>query len=344
MALKRSRSAEFPVYADEPDMHIIVAAQSQPLVAHYSVLRQFSTCVRDLPRISERGEPIVWDLQQLVLEGDSAPVSAEVVQRWLDLVYSRVDAARRVRRITDLDEARPLLSFADAIGASQVLIDDIGRRLADNPDLSFAVKAGEGQQQLTVKLALGSVHYIRGTDKALCSCGNPSAKVISEGQEFAPHAPAFPSAVCSALESWLHLAGRLGMVPLCRALLDFIKAQLIASAVSLVLPAYDRIFSRRVLECMPRELLYEALVRDGLTDRPAEVKVEAKGATVTFTSPVAAIWMAKAVGEAQSMDLEGRIMTAGFAQYVHTVMGGPAPGAAPGIVKGIMAKALQDTD
>ncbi len=327
-------------------MHILISGAEQPQPAHYHVLRQYSTNVRDLPRDGASREPLVWDLRDLVLEGETSPVKADTVQRWLDLVYCRVDAARRVRRITDLDEARPLLTFADAVGASQVLIDDIGRRLADNPDLSFAVKAGEGQQQLTVKLALSSLYYIHAGVEALWISCLPSERVVCRAQDFAPHVAAFPSAVCSALESWLHLAGRLRMVPLCRALMGFVKLQRIPAELSIVLPAFSSIFSRRVLECMPRELLYEALVRDSLIDNPAGVAVEAEAAVVTVCTTAAASWFCKTVDQTlEDASLYGELLTYGStSNIIHTTVGGPAPGLAPGMVKDIMAKAFQDPE
>ncbi len=346
MGLKRSRSAEFPSHADEPDMHILLSGSQQPLFAHYHVLRHFSTCVRDLPRPMATSEaPLVWDLQQLVLEGDSGPVSAEVVQRWLDLVYSRVDAARRIRRVNNLDETRRVLVFADACGTSQAVIDDIGRRLVDNPDLSLAVPIGEGERQLTVRLPTRDATYYVAQNMALWQLKSNKATEVLSFEDFAPHISAFPAAVCSALESWLHLAGRLGLAPLCRALMDFIKAQLIPATMSILLPAYHSIFSRRVLECMPRELLYEALVRDGLTDSPASVVVEDEEVQVRLNTPLAGAWFGDRSGGTHSMDFTAEKLTRdGVETSVRVVLGGPTPGTVPSIVKAVIAKALEEAE
>lgn len=201
MAFKRSRSTDFTAYADVEDIRIVVAGREQPLCAQFSVLRQFSTCVRDLPRNAD--EPAVWDLQQLVLEGDSGPVSAEVVELWLDAIYCRVDAARRAPPIGDLNNARALLIFADACGTSE-----IERYLTGKTDLSLAVTCGQGQQQLTVSLLLrNAVYYIHSEDKDLCFLRDGQRTEVVGAQQFAPHALAFRSAVCGAVESWLHLSG-----------------------------------------------------------------------------------------------------------------------------------------
>ncbi len=363
MAFSRRRSTEFTAYADAEDIHILVAGREQPLCAHFSVLRQFSSCVRDLPR-NEDG-PVVWDLQQLVLEDESSPVSAEVVQLWLDAVYCRVDAARRAPQVEDLDDARPLLIFADACGSSQVVIDEIGRCLLDSPDLTFTVTAEGGQlqpeeeeededeqpdeqqqpeQPLSVKLLLrNAVYYIHPTQKNLCIMKEGLQSRLAVAEDFTPHAAAFPSAVCSALESWLHLAGRLRMVPLCRALMDFIKTQVVVSTASVLWPAFHSIYSRRVLDCMPRELLLEALVRDSLQDRPAAVKVETKGATVTLSGPAAAAFFQKHAGTVEHMDLENKLLSGfGTSIPIHSVVGGIPLEIAPALVKHIVTSAMTE--
>ncbi len=347
MGLKRSRSADFPCHTDDPDMHILVAGQEQPLLAHYQLLRHCATCVRDLPRTADSGDPLVWDLRNLVLEGETSPVSAEVVQRWLDLVYSRLDAGRRVRRINDLDEARPLLVFADACGTSQVVIDDIGRRLLDNPDLGMTVSVGEGPQRLAVKLALRGTSYLFDSGGGLCRLQAGAVVPVISSEQFAPHASAsaFPSAVCSALESWLHLAGRLRMVPLCRMLLDSLKEQLFAGTTSPVWPAFSSIFSLRVLECMPRELLFEALVRDSLQDRPAGVRVEAEGAKVTLDSPLTAAFFNKPLNATESMNLGGTLACLGSLQVpMHVVLGGVRRSATSRVVQDVIRKACEEAE
>lgn len=348
MGLKRSRSAEFPSYTDEPDMHILVAGEGQPLVAHYDVLRHCSVCVRDLPRTADTPEPVVWDLQELVLEGESSPVSAEVVQRWLDLVYSRLDAGRRVRRISDLDEARPLLAFADACGTSQVVIDDLGRRLLDNPDLGLSVVVGEGAQRLAVKLALRDVTYCASATAGLRKVGAGRVSEVVQTGDFAPHAYAFSVAVCTALESWLHLAGRLGMVPLCRALINFIKAQLVIGTSSVVFNAFPSIYSRRVFDCMPRELLFEALLRDGLMDTHSEVVVEGEGIKMTLNSPLAAAWFCRPVGATEKMVVDGVdgmiVRLAGVNTAPARMVLGIAQSAAYRIVQGAVEKTCGEAE
>lgn len=353
--MKRSRSAEFPAHGIEPDIHIAVADREEPLLAHRHVLSLFSTCVRDLPRESPGSTFVAWDLKQLVLEGDSRPVTAGVVQSWLDTVYSRVDAARRARRVADLDDARPLLLFADACGTSQVVLDDLQRRLVDNPALSLTVTVGDAgqseqqEQQLAVKLALRNVVYFCQGDVLGSKEGsNTSWTTVLAVPEFGPHASSFSAAACSALERWLHLAGRLRLVQLCRALVDFIKAQLLPGGLSILLPAFDRIYSRRVLECMPRELLYEAMVRDSLLHRPAAMRLEAKEVEVTFSDQLAATWYAKAAGVKESMTMSValglRQKGDGASADLHVVLGGPGADEAVEWLERTMAKVIDEHD
>lgn len=131
------------------------------------------------------------------------------------------------------------------------------------------------------------------------------------------------------------------MVELCRTLINFVKLQFVASTVSILWSGYERIFSRRVLECMPRELLYEALVRDGLMDRPASIHLEAKGVKVTLSSPAAAAWFQKRAGAVEQLNLDGKKLTGfGTSMHMHTVVGGLPAETAPAVIERIVASAM----
>lgn len=76
MAPKRAHSKEFPANEDAYDVEIRVAGQATRLLVQYNTVSQFSSCVRQLPRSATGGDDatamVVWDLQQLVLEGESS--------------------------------------------------------------------------------------------------------------------------------------------------------------------------------------------------------------------------------------------------------------------------------
>ncbi len=135
------------------------------------------------------------------------------------------------------------------------------------------------------------------------------------------------------------------MVPLCRALMDFVKAQMLASDQSLILPAFSSIFSRRVFDCMPRELLLESLVRDSLQGQPGQVHVKAKGANVTLGTPTAASWFGKRMGATESMELGGGLLRLGACNArANVLLGGPPLGTVPCFVRDVSAKVFEEAE
>ena len=135
--------------------------------------------------------------------------------------------------------------------------------------------------------------------------------MVVSGGALAPHSAALPGAVAAALEGWLYLAGRLGLVALVRLLLDFYKAQLMSSGLSIVCGTAAKVYSRRVLECMPHELLVEGFVRDSLwssqlgqADVPAGSKFN-----LVMSSEHAATWFDLAPGgQADGEEMEAANM------------------------------------
>mgnify|MGYP001807265157 CR=1 FL=1 len=81
---------------------------------------------------------------------------------------------------------------------------------------------------------------------------------------FEPYKAALSGAVAAALEGWLYLAGRVGLVALVRLLFDFFQSHLLPGHASMILDSTKAVLSRRVLECMPHELLVEGFVSDRL--------------------------------------------------------------------------------
>ncbi|KAG2441118.1 hypothetical protein HXX76_003970 [Chlamydomonas incerta] len=315
MSLKRRRTEDAP-FQDEPaDLIIITTDSEQPIEAHLAGLRLFSRVVDDLPRAASGGQT-TWDLSKLVLEGQSSPVPSAVVRQWLDLVYSRVDAGRRAPKFTSLSEAaRSLLLFADAVGTRAIAMKALVETLTAQPGLTLPVvvngtgagaggpAAGGGggnaapPQPLQLELALRGKLYYLAQDGPLGAVDVPRAGakacLVVAASELAPHTAALPGAVAGALEGWLYLAGRLGLVALVRLLLEFYKAQLVPATISLLNGVTLKVFSRRVLECMPLEVMWEGFMRGCVCDASMSQVDVVDGGTipkVALTAPHVAAW------------------------------------------------------
>ncbi|KAG2483336.1 hypothetical protein HYH03_017784 [Edaphochlamys debaryana] len=346
---KRKRGPDGPLSDSPPDLHILVAGREEPLLAHRRVLSLFSGVVDGLPSNTD-GSPTPWDLRGLVLEGESEPVAAAVVECWLDAAYSRVDASRKLPAPATLAEARPLLLFADAVDTTQAVLQALGRALAERPDLALTVAVGELKVDVQLK---GRMHYI--AEEALEYGLEPSGSrpgswcTLVAKEAFQPHAEAFPSAVARELESWLHLAGRLNLVPLARLLTSFIKVHIMPNVRSILLPSICSVFSPRVLQFMPRELLLEAYVRDTLVERPAQTSLSASELTLTAASPISSTWFGKPLNSTLKAKVES--MADGCSKVIindstdiplHATLGGPARGVCARVVEEVVAKALED--
>ncbi|KAG2429844.1 hypothetical protein HXX76_010626 [Chlamydomonas incerta] len=240
----------------------------------------------------------VWDLRNLVLEGDSRPVSGDVVQRWLDLVYSHVDHGRQLALQPDMEQARPLLLFADAIGSSSLALETLCRRLLETPGLHLRVPLEQNTHVPWLELALAGRMYYVLQPRSLEYVDVPytACVIIDPGISDACRG-ALPASVAAALEGWLYLAGRLRLAPLARLLIDFVKLQLVPAGLSILGPAVAQVYSPRVLQCLPPELLVEGFLRDAVGDLPSRVQLQAQGpVTLGCASAVAAAWYERAPG------------------------------------------------
>ncbi|KAG2437066.1 hypothetical protein HYH02_011326 [Chlamydomonas schloesseri] len=264
MSLKRRRESSFLLADVEPDIHIRIHAQDEPLKAHYDLLKLFSVVARDLPRDAS-SNCTVWDLSGLVLGGESQPVSAELVQMWLGWLYVRVDASRREPALTDLlDDARCLLLFA---GTCDTVIQDIGRSLASKPGLALKVVMGTGAERKELQLLLeGSLYCLH--ENGLGERRAPtSLRTAYDGLDNSAVQPA----VAAALEEWLALAGQLHLVLLVRKLMAFAKTQMTYwHGLSILGPSVVQVLSPRVLKLLPPEVVYEAVAWRFLQPEPLD--------------------------------------------------------------------------
>ncbi|KXZ44436.1 hypothetical protein GPECTOR_67g276 [Gonium pectorale] len=306
--MPKRTSAEALLDYEEPDLRIVVADREEPLLAHRSVLRLFCRCVRDLPGGADGGTT-AWDLRQLVLEGESAPVGGDVVQCYLDLVYRRVDVERRFEAPASLGEARPLVMFADAVGSSAAVCEQLEQSLLDASGLCLVVRCDEDSG---VGLRLRGRLYVLSMEHGLQEWTVPrdgGVKILlqANGARLASRHAAIQAAVSSAIEEWLYLAGRTHMMRLMRLLLDFTKLQMIAADLGVLsAEGVQGVCSPRVLQCMPRELLLEAFVRDILTDLPSRLTLQCQEASARLATPADASFLplAAGAGVATSVKLE----------------------------------------
>ncbi|KXZ42906.1 hypothetical protein GPECTOR_112g276 [Gonium pectorale] len=284
---KRQRGSDSILEDVEPDLRILVHDREEPLLAHERVLGLFSRCVRNLPKNADGGAT-VWDLRQLVPEGSSTPVGGELVQRYLDLAYHRVDSTHRFEVPRIIDDARPLLMLADAVDSTSTLFQHLEEVLLRQvTGLCLAIHVEDG---FTVKLRLCErVYTLSESGLREWKIPNDDTHIMmptpADRQFEARHVEMIEEATCSTLEGWMFLAGRLQMTGLMRVLVRFAKAQTVPLGYGvLAAVGFRRLFSPRVLQCMPRELLLEAFVRDCLTDLPSRIKLEGKGVTASVAS------------------------------------------------------------
>ncbi|KAG2487760.1 hypothetical protein HYH03_013605 [Edaphochlamys debaryana] len=340
--------------ADDPD---------NPLKAHSRVLELFSSVFTDLPvqlpdgmeELAEGRTDIdgtsrsvtaaltvtTWDLTRLINKG-GAPVTRAVVQQWLDAVYAQVDSSRSLRLTSSgLNDAEPLLTFADAVGTDDVVMQSISRALVEDSDLHLMVPYGppsaEGMSP-AIRVYLHDAVYYAPTDanqagtlwrcilneshqQDLDAAGMAGAMAIDEG--------GFPALLAKELEAYLHLCGRLKLISLTRLLLDFLKLQCLPTTLSVLLPNMALVLSPRVLHFMPRELLLEGFVRDALEHRPAHVDMTAEKVDAVMSSPGAALWFTMKVNGSDTMSLEkaasgmNLLKRGPTALAIQAVIGGP---------------------
>lgn len=262
------KKAGFPDF--DPDLRISVAGTRQQLHAHYDALKFFSSCVAGLPGPEPCGNGWSWDLRRLVLEGHNAPVGVDVVRMWLGIVYTRLGstAAPGCWPTRLNEEARALLLFADAVGSCPSLMQEVAQRLvtpsAARPPTLFMDVDGRVH---SLELLGGRTYYCDEGGRAMWFTTTDSGTERGPVTTLGAWPEGRKATATAALEGWLYLACRLELLPLARALMRFVQAQAaLRTSASLLLfsSGSGSIFSARVLEHAPREVLVETLVQHHL--------------------------------------------------------------------------------
>lgn len=244
-----------------PDLHILVAGSSEPLLAHHDFLKFYSSCVAGLPGPQQDG-PWTWDLRGLVLQGANAPVDAEVVRRWLAIFYGHLDKALAVDCWpTRLDEPlRALLLFADAAGTRRAVMQEVAQRLADGTlaDGVPLLYMDVDEPLKRVDVLGGRVFYHYNGDIWCFTKTQNALGIVCPVQLLGP----LKTSITTATEGWLYLACRLELLPLVRVLMGWVQVQaaLAAESTLLLWDGAHCAVSARVLPNLPLELLRQAFL------------------------------------------------------------------------------------
>ncbi|KAG2494318.1 hypothetical protein HYH03_007671 [Edaphochlamys debaryana] len=250
-----------------------------------------------------------------------------------------------------LAEAWPLFLLADALDTNPTVLQALGRALVDRPDLALSMAVGELKVDLQLKGRLHDISSGGFTYRTVCTGGSPVDifdKTLVAEEAFEPHMEAFPSAVAQELKSWLHLAGRLNLVPLARLLVGFVKTELMPYYTSILLLSVGSVFSPRVLQFMPRELLLEGFVRDALMERPAQAVITSKeDVQLTAITPLTAAWFREPLGASIETSLRQHghcwvMMPYGGGVVANVTLGGPSVQECAKLVDEAVAAALEE--
>ncbi|KAG2487759.1 hypothetical protein HYH03_013604 [Edaphochlamys debaryana] len=282
------------------------------LQAHSRVLQLFSSAFADRPTVAE-------DVQTWLIKAEPGPVTRAVVQQWLDAIYAQVDSSRSLRLPSScLDDSLPLLIFAEAMGTTDVVMQSIGRALVEKSDLHMTVPMGppsaNGMVPVVSVNLRDTIYFVPKSGAAAgtlrgCHPNEPHVVMVLDVEAMtlakAYDAGGFQALLAKALEACLHLCGRLKLRSLTRLLLDFLKLQCLPTMqFSVLLPTMSLALSPRVIDCMPRELLFEGFVRDALEHRRAQVDLTADKVDVLMASQGAATWFNLPVGSSQTASIE----------------------------------------
>ena len=250
---KRSASVAF---SDDDQVHIKLATEAEPLVAHLSVVRFFCSCGRGLPADAD-----AWDLTCLLIGGQ--PVTKSVVVAWLNAAYRQAYASDFEHQeespsnsATGLYE---LLIFADAVGSTKAVLLACLRELD-----GLKLHAQLGQQQLQVETD-GKAYYFRQLQLRQCSLTAKQNLGLPVGVE---QADAFIKQLVAQTEQLLYLAYKLQLEPLIDRLQAFVRYNNQYNS-SLFDSQVDTLFSPRVLEAAlgSNQLGKEAWINNIVTER-----------------------------------------------------------------------------
>ncbi|GLC44984.1 hypothetical protein PLESTB_001746600 [Pleodorina starrii] len=292
MTKRKLDSSDLAYEEEAPDLRIFVAGRDEPFSAHRDLLKFYSLVIRALPHAAAE-EVTTWDLRGVVLEDETQPVSAVVVKAWLDIIYSRTDVARPGSPPSSLQECVSLLKFADFAQTSVPLLREIASRFADDAGAFVEVILSIDSRP---RLLLHDSSYAYLSHLGLCQA---SGMTGVECRTLAPAAafdlPRFRAATSANFEAALYLAARLDLPPLIALLRNFIRAQLLPFPHERVLDLAT-IYSARVLNSLPRQVLLEGFLESSLVDMSAHVGLEGSVKCV-FKSSLSASVFGRRVGD-----------------------------------------------
>ncbi|GLC44985.1 hypothetical protein PLESTB_001746500 [Pleodorina starrii] len=292
MTKRKLDSSDLAYEEEAPDLRIFVAGRDEPFSAHRDLLKFYSLVIRGLP-CAAADEVTTWDLRGVVLEDETQPVSADVVKAWLDIIYSRTDVARPGSPPSSLRECVSLLKFADFAQTSVPLLREIAGRFAEDARAFVEVILS---MDCRPRLLLHDCSY---SGPSALGLYQTSGMTGVESRVLVPAAaldlPRIRAATSADLEAALYLAARLDLPPLIALLRSFIRAQLLMFNKSRVIDLAT-IYSARVLNSLPRQVLLEGFLESSLVGMSEGVDLEG-GVKGVFKSGLVAGCFGRRVGD-----------------------------------------------
>jgi hypothetical protein len=249
----------------QPDVAIKVGGTT--FAAHSSLLRMFSTCAEGMP-----GPFTEWDLN-LINVGGLHPPAATVVAAWLEALYWYQGGQHAPKT---LQEALPVLRFADAVGSPAGFMNALVDRIMDNWSLSITASSN-APVRIPLTAACPWYVIVRTSDtfynSAICSVAHckdwaslqqlyaAQDPCVEELRKFRRDSMTFGMAMnlVSQLEELLYWSHRLKLEKLAQVLHAFTRRQCsVPGAYSLFHGAVKPIMSSRVVQSVDFQTAAEA--------------------------------------------------------------------------------------
>eukprot|EP00878_Enallax_costatus_P007389 GHUV01007738.1.p1 GENE.GHUV01007738.1~~GHUV01007738.1.p1 ORF type:complete len:310 (+),score=66.11 GHUV01007738.1:99-1028(+) len=194
---------------DEMQLKVLLHNEPEPITADLRLIQTFSSVVSELPV----NDTPVWDLSNLLIENQ--PVNRSTVVSWLNRAYKLVYAAEyeavkpESAKSCTITEAVLLLSFADAVGSTDGLIQAVASHIAALP-LLVRVKV-EGTI-INLRVKAGGYYWTASRNAATPAALNLDYELVAEltntGKQL------LQGFVAPVAEQLLYVTKKLGLVQL----------------------------------------------------------------------------------------------------------------------------------
>jgi hypothetical protein len=245
----------------------VVKVERSTFRAHSDLLRMFSTCANGISELTE------WDLSALTIF-DGKPPSAKVIAAWLEALYWYPESPNTPKTLQD---AIPVLLFADAVGSPQRMMHTIATDVEEEWSLRVPKSTIDGPF-ITLPLVGTSVYLLHteaGThipgnrwyklckvDADMYSKSGNTLSALKAGTDY--HVLSSSSQerylslinqLAEQLEELLYLANKLHIRKLALALQAFLRLQRAKGGKDSIFggDVVDRVVTKRVQNVLDRE-------------------------------------------------------------------------------------------